>query len=103
MPGPWFPEIAVAAEAELRAQIDQYAGLLNLGPMPKSDHADYANAVTATGQPQIDAVGMTPGVDTAETTSAYRNLLVTTKPGVTFIAPHRNAPGDDVTGPAKLL
>jgi hypothetical protein len=74
--------------------IDTYVGVLNLGPLPVRDDGDYLALLTATEQPQIDHFRMTPGVDTTEAVSAYRTLLTTTTPGVTFVALHCNAPGD---------
>ncbi len=72
----------------------QYVGALNMGARPEGDAAAYAGLLEATGQPQIDEFRMTPGVGSAEVEPAYRALLTTVEPGVTFVALHCNAPGD---------
>ena len=73
---------------------DDYVSVLNLGNRPTNDDSDYASLLASTNQPQIDHFRMTPGVATTEAANAYRSLLTTTKPSVTFIALHCNAPGD---------
>ena len=73
---------------------DDYVDALNLGALPVQDDTQYAALLASTGQPQIDHFRMTPGVPTTEAASAYRALLTSTTPGVTFIALHCNAPGD---------
>ena len=72
----------------------EYAGVLNLGALPPDNEAGYAALLRASGAPQVDHFRMTPGVPSAEAEAAYRTLLTSLEPGVTFIALHCNAPGD---------
>ena len=68
-----------------------YASVLKLGDL--SDF-DYAALARADDWPNVDEFRMTPGVTSDAADEAYRNLVATVGPGVTYLALHCNAPGD---------
>ena len=81
---------------------DTYSGVMDLGRVGLNDESDYGRMLAATGQPQIDHFRMTPEVPTTEAVAAYRTLLTTTVPGVTFVALQCTAPGDiEAIAPAR--
>jgi len=51
-------------------------------------------APEAAGMPLIDDFRMTPGVPSSESDAAYRTLIETLPPGLTYVAVHPNDPGD---------
>lgn len=71
-----------------------YAGVLGLGTLTGADWPERAAALAAEGMPLVDDFRMTPGVPSAESEAAYRDLVHTLPEGLTFVAIHPNAPGD---------
>lgn len=75
----------------LPQRFESYAGVLRLGDLAGFD---YAALRRDADWPDVDEFRMTPGVSSEEAEEAYRQLVTTIRPGVTFLALHCNAPGD---------
>jgi predicted glycoside hydrolase/deacetylase ChbG (UPF0249 family) len=75
----------------LPRRFQSYAGVLRLGDL---DGFDYAGLREDRDLPDVDEFRMTPGVPSDEAEGAYRHLVTTIEPGVTFLALHCNAPGE---------
>jgi chitin disaccharide deacetylase len=75
----------------LPRRFEGFASVLRLGDL--SDF-DYRALAEAQDWPTVDEFRMTPGVATQDAEAAYRHLVTTIAPGVTYLALHCNAPGD---------
>jgi len=71
-----------------------YAAVLEVGDVPPAMYADFVSGLEADGWPLVDHFAMTPGVASAESDHAYRDLIAGLQPGLTFLALHPNVPGD---------
>ena len=75
----------------LPRRFDTFASVLRLGDLSSFD---YAALVEVQDWPGVDEFRMTPGVSREDAEEAYRRLVTTIAPGVTYLALHCNAPGD---------
>jgi chitin disaccharide deacetylase len=75
----------------LPRRFDGFASVLRLGDL---SGFDYRALAEAQDWPTVDEFRMTPGVATQDAEAAYRRLVTTIAPGVTYLALHCNAPGD---------
>jgi predicted glycoside hydrolase/deacetylase ChbG (UPF0249 family) len=75
----------------LPRRIETYLAMLRMGEL---DARHYADAAPHRWVAPIDSFAMTPGHAPGDAESAYRRLLDTLAPGVTYVALHPNQPGD---------
>jgi hypothetical protein len=68
-----------------------FSAVLRMGDLSSFD---YAAAAAGEDWPSVDEFRMTPGVASEAAEAAYRDLVTTIAPGVTYLALHCNAPGD---------
>jgi chitin disaccharide deacetylase len=71
-----------------------YIGVLKLGAIDPEPYAQAVAELAKEGLPMVDHFRMTPGVPSEQSESAYRDLLTSLPPGITFVSLHCNAPGD---------
>jgi predicted glycoside hydrolase/deacetylase ChbG (UPF0249 family) len=72
---------------------ETYLGELKLDLSLARHHA-LVRELERRGVPLVDDFRMTPGVPSAESDAAYRAMVGTVGPGLTFLSVHPNAPGD---------
>lgn len=75
----------------LPRRIETYLDVLRMGEL---DAHVYAEAARHPWAAPIDSFAMTPGHAPGDAESAYRRLLDTLAPGVSYVALHPNQPGD---------
>ena len=71
-----------------------YIGALKMGAIDPQPYVQAVTELAKEGLPVVDHFRMTPGVPTERSEAAYRELLTSLSPGITFISLHCNAPGD---------
>lgn len=97
---PQLIEIYVRLGREYRLPIlmpkrfSNYAAVLELGDGPPAKYAELVAGLEADNWPLVDDFAMTPGVASADSDRAYRDLIAGLKPGLTFLALHPNVSGD---------
>jgi len=72
----------------------EYAGVLDFAGIALEGYAPLGGRLEAEGWPLVDHFRMTPGVPSAESDRAYRELVATLPSGLTMVALHPNAGGD---------
>jgi predicted glycoside hydrolase/deacetylase ChbG (UPF0249 family) len=73
---------------------EDYASVLDFAGIPLGLYGPLFGRLEAEGWPLVDHFRMTPGVPSAESERAYRDLVATLPPGLTMVALHPNASGD---------
>lgn len=71
-----------------------YLEVLNMGPVDPALYETRVADIEACGNPVVDHVALTPGVPSAQSDNAYRDLVTAVPPGLSFLAFHCCAPGD---------
>ena len=71
-----------------------YASVLDFAGVPLEAHGPLFGRLEAEGWPLVDHFRMTPGVPSAESEQAYRDLVAALPQGLTMVALHPNASGD---------
>jgi predicted glycoside hydrolase/deacetylase ChbG (UPF0249 family) len=105
---PSLVEIYIRLGREYRLPIlfprhfQDYASVLDFAGVPLENHGPLFARLEAEGWPLVDHFRMTPGVPSAESDQAYRELVAALPPGLTMVALHPNASGDiETIVPAK--
>jgi hypothetical protein len=97
---PSLAEIYIRLGCEYRLPIlfprhfQGYAGVLDFAGVPLEGYAPLFERLEAEGWPLVDHFRMTPGVPSAESERAYRELVAILPSGLTMVALHPNAGGD---------
>ncbi len=78
----------------LPRHFQDYASVLDFAGVPLEPYGPLFARLEAEGWPLVDHFRMTPGVASAESDTAYRDLVAALPPGLTMIALHPNASGD---------
>lgn len=83
-------------------QFQDYSSVLEFAGIPLEGYHVRLRKLEAEGWPLIDHFRMTPGVPSAESDQAYRDLVAGLPTGLTMLALHPNVPGDiETIVPAK--
>jgi hypothetical protein len=105
---PSLVEIYIRLGREYRLPIlfprhfQDYSSVLDLAGIPLEGYVVFLKNLETKGWPLIDHFRMTPGVPSAESDRAYRDLVTGLPPGLTMIALHPNTSGDiETIVPAK--
>jgi len=97
---PSLVEIYVRLGREYRLPVlfprhfQDYASVLDFAGVPLEAHGPLFGRLEAEGWPLVDHFRMTPGVPSAESEQAYRDLVAALPQGLTMVALHPNASGD---------
>lgn len=76
----------------LPREIESYLSVLRMGEVDCALYADAFAAMTEEGMPVIERFAMTPSLPVCAET--YRDIVVPTGEGITFVSLHPNTPGD---------
>jgi hypothetical protein len=105
---PSLAEIYIRLGREYRLPIllprhfQEYASVLDYAGVPLEGYAPLFARLEAEGWPLVDHFRMTPGVPSAQSDRAYRDLVATLPSGLTMVALHPNASGEiETIVPAK--
>ncbi len=80
----------------------EYTSVLDFSGIPLAGYDRLLEILEAEDCPLVDHFRMTPGVASAESRQAYRNLVAQLPSGLTMVALHPNRPGDiEAIVPAK--
>jgi YdjC-like protein len=83
-------------------QFQDYSSVLEFTGIPLEGYHVLLRKLEAEGWPIVDHFRMTPGVPSAESDQAYRDLVAGLPSGLTMLALHPNMPGDiEMIVPAK--
>ena len=71
-----------------------YSSTLDFGDIPLARYDKLLAKLQAEKWPLVDHFYMTPGVPSADSDRAYRDLVIDLQPGLNFVALHPNTSGD---------
>lgn len=97
---PELVDIYVALGREYRLPVlfptrfADYAGCLNMGAIDPSPYNERGAGLEAAGLPLVDDFRLTLATEAGGCGEAYRAMIESLKPGLSFLAFHCNAPGD---------
>jgi len=97
---PVLVEIYVRLGREYRLPVllprcfSDYTSMLDFGDIPLVKYHELLAMLEAEKWPLVDHFYMTPGVPSADSDRAYRDLVIGLQPGLNFVALHPNTGGD---------